>query len=522
MTKKLFLTLVSVVFLVFMLAGCGDKKDDTTDTGDTAADADNTDTGDTGTVSDEDTTDTGDTSVISDEDNADTDDPEPDSDNLETDTDASDEPDSDGTETDTDVSDEPVPDDTETDIDTPNTDSDNTVEIDPVWGAKYQKADEFAERVSADTVKANNKLGMEIFSRLAKEEGAKNVMISPLSIAISMAMTANGAVDGALSEMKEVLGFGEMDLPDVNEQFAQLIASLVEADKDMVLEIADSIWMDDAFAPNVKADFISVLEDFYSAALFTEDFADAATVGKINSWVSEKTREKISKIIDEIGPNTVMYIINAIYFKAGWTTPFNLEETHQGSFKLSDGTFKDVDFMHGGGFGAPDLYFNLNHEEGYSVVRIPYGRGVFAFYGLVRSGDIEDFISDIAENGIDSYLEEMRIYQLYELELPKFRFAYEKSLKDTFIALGIGQIFNGGLDNIASDVEGLHVNDIYHKTFIEVNEEGTEAAGYTYIDPEPAGDPYGFFGTHPFVFMIRDDRTGSILFIGKVEDPTAE
>ena len=522
MTKKLFLTLVSVVFLVFMLTGCGDKKDDTTDTGDTAADADNTDTGDTGTVSDEDTTDTGDTSDISDEDNADTDDPEPDSDNPETDTDASDEPDSDGTETDTDVSDEPVPDDTETDIDTPNTDSDNTVEIDPVWGAKYQKADEFAERVSADTVKANNKLGMEIFSRLAKEEGAKNVMISPLSIAISMAMTANGAVDEALAEMKEVLGFGEMEMPDVNEQFAQLIASLVEADKDMVLEIADSIWMDDAFAPNVKADFISVLEDFYSAALFTEGFADAATVGKINSWVSEKTHEKISKIIEEIGPNTVMYIINAIYFKAGWTTPFNLEETHQGSFKLSDGTFKNVDFMHGGGFGAPDLYFNLNHEEGYSVVRIPYGRGVFAFYGLVRSGDIEDFISDIAENGIDSYLEEMRIYQLYELELPKFRFAYEKSLKDTFTALGIGQIFNGGLDNIASDVEGLHVNDIFHKTFIEVNEEGTEAAGYTYIDPEPAGDPYGFFGTHPFVFMIRDDRTGSILFIGKVEDPTAE
>ncbi|MBR6245597.1 hypothetical protein IKR20_08540 [bacterium] len=526
MTKKLLLTLVSVVFLVFMLAGCGDKKEnDTTDTRDSDTSETDTDTIEPdldNTETDADASETDTDEPKHDTDNTDTDDPEPDSDNPETDTDASDEPDSDGTETDTDVSDEPVPDDTETDIDTPNTDSDNTAEIDPVWGAKYQKADEFAERVSADTVKANNRLGMEIFSRLAKEEGAKNMMISPLSIAISMAMTANGAVDGALSEMKEVLGFSGMEMPDVNEQFAQLIASLVEADKDMVLEIADSIWMDDAFAPNVKADFISVLEDFYSAALFTEDFADAETVGKINSWVSEKTQEKIGRIIDEIGPNTVMYIINAIYFKAGWTTPFNLEETHKSSFKLSDGTFKEVDFMHGGGFGAPDLYFNLNHEEGYSVVRIPYGRGVFAFYGFVRPGSIEDFISDIAENGIDSYLEEMRIYQLYELELPKFKFAYEKSLKDTFTALGIGQIFSGGLDNIASDVEGLHVNDIYHKTFIEVNEEGTEAAGYTYIDPEPAGDPDGFFGTHPFVFVIRDDRTGSILFIGKVEDPTAE
>ena len=499
MTKKIFFTLISAVFLVFMLAGCGDKKDDTTDTGDTAADADNTDTGDTATTLDEDATDTGDTAVISDEDNADTDDPETDSD------------------------------DTATDIDTPNTDTDepwpdfdSIAETDPVWREKYQKADASAERVSEDVVKANNKLGIEIFSRLAKEEGAKNVMISPLSIAIAMAMTANGAVDGALAEMKDVLGFGEMDLPDVNEQFSQLITSLVEADKDMVLEIADSIWMDDAFAPSVKADFISVLEDFYSAALFTEDFADAATVGKINSWVSEQTHEKIDKIIDEIGANTVMYIINALYFKAGWTTPFNLEETHKGSFKLSDGTFKEVDFMHGGGFGAPELYFNIDHEENSSVVRIPYGRGVFAFYGLVRPGNIEDFISDIAENGIDSYIKGMRKYQIYELELPKYRFAYEKSLKDTFIALGIGQIFDGGLDKISSDVEGLHVNDVFHKTFIEVNEKGTEAAGYTYIDPEPGGDPDGFFGTHPFVFVIRDERTGSILFIGKVEDPTAE
>ncbi|MBP5435716.1 serpin family protein [bacterium] len=512
MTKKLFLVLVSALFLVFMLVACGDDKkgDDTTDTDDTAmaADADNTDTGDTATTPDEDATDTGDTAVNSDEDNADTDDPETDSDDTATDID--------DTTTDIDTSN------TDTDDDEPWPDFDSIAETDPVWREKYQKADESAKRVSDDVVKANNRLGLEIFSRLAKDEGAKNVMISPLSIAISMAMTANGAVDEALDEMKEVLGFGEMDLPDVNEQFSQLIASLVEADKDMVLEIADSIWMDDAFAPGVKEDFISVLEDFYSAALFTENFADAETVGKINSWVSEKTHEKIGRIIDEIGPNTVMYIINAIYFKAGWTTPFNLEETHQGSFKLSDGTFKNVDFMHGGGFGAPDLYFNLNHEEGYSVVRIPYGRDVFAFYGFVRPGSIEDFISDIAENGIDSYLEEMRIYQLYELELPKFKFAYEKSLKDTFTALGIGQIFNGGLDNIASDVEDLHVNDIYHKTFIEVNEEGTEAAGYTYIDPEPGGDPDGFFGTHPFVFVIRDDRTGSILFIGKVEDPTAE
>ena len=494
MTKKSILALVSAVFIVLIIAACGNDKNkeesENTDTGDTdtaiVPDTDPADTGDTETVPDEDPAEVGDTETVPDEDPAEVDDTEI-------------------------VSDED--DDTDT---VPDSEA-----VDPEWAAKYKKADESAEKVSEDVVKANNKLGMEIFSRLAKEEGAKNMMISPLSIAISMAMTANGATDDALAEMKEVLEFSEMDLPDVNEQFAQLIASLVEADKDMVLEIADSVWMDDAFAPGVKEDFISVLEDFYSAALFTEDFEDAATVGKINSWVSEKTHGKIDKILKEIPQNTVIYLINALYFKAGWTTPFNLEETHKGSFKLSDDTFKEVDFMHGGGIGAPVLYFNINYEEGSSVVRIPYGRGVFAFYGLVRSGDIEDFISDIAENGIDSYFEGMRTYKIYELELPKFKFAYEKSLKDTLNALGIRQIFEGGLENI-SDTEGLRISDIRHKTFIEVNEKGTESAGYTYIDPEAAGDPDGFFGTHPFIFVIRDERTGSILFIGKVEDPTAE
>ena len=217
MTKRSFLTVVSALALVFMLVGCGSDKKESgkTDTVDSEAvtDTDPTDMGDTEAVTDADPTDTDDTEVVPDEDKTDT-----------------------GTDTDTE---------------------------DSSWETKYKKADESAEKVSKDVVKANNKLGIEIFKRLTKEEGSKNVMISPLSIAISMAMTANGAVDEALAEMKEVLGFGEMDLPDVNEQFAQLIASLVEADKDMVFEIADSVWMDDAFAPGVKEDFISVLEDFY-------------------------------------------------------------------------------------------------------------------------------------------------------------------------------------------------------------------------------------------------------------------
>ena len=398
------------------------------------------------------------------------------------------------------------------------------------WEAKYKKADGYAEKVSEDVVNANNDLGMKIFSRLAADEAGKNMMISPLSISIAMAMVTNGATGENLDEMKEVLGFGEMELPDVNEQFSQLIASLVEADKDLVLEIADSVWMDDVFAPDVKQDFVDVLTEFYDAAFFTEDFQDEATVGKINSWVSEKTHEKIDKVIDEIGPNTIMYLINAVYFKAAWTTSFDKESTYEGTFMLSDGSEGKADYM---GFSydqeVPDFYSyssDWGDENGYSVVRLPYGRGVFAFYGIVPTYDnksnIDDFIAKIAENGFDSYISQLE-ERSFPVQLPKYKFAYEKSLVDVFKSLGMEKAFaEGALMNIAEEPHAPFISDIYHKTFVEVNEEGTEAAAVTVVEVGENAMPSGFYANRPFVFVIRDDRTGSILFIGKVENPKAE
>ena len=398
------------------------------------------------------------------------------------------------------------------------------------WEAKYKKADGYAEHVSKDVVKANNDLGMKLFNALASEETGKNMMISPLSISIAMAMVTNGATGESLDEMKEVLGFGEMELGSVNEQFMQLIASLVEADKDLVLEIANSVWMDDVFAPDVKQDFVDVLTNFYDAAFFTEDFQDEATVGRINSWVSEKTHEKIDKVINEIGPNTIMYLINAIYFKAAWTTSFDKDSTYEGTFMLSDGSEGKADYM---GFSydqeEPEFYSysaDWSDENGYSVVRIPYGRGVFAFYGIVpgysNKTNIDKFIEEIAENGFDSYISQLE-ERSFPVQLPKFKFAYEKSLVDVFKGLGMEKAFvDGALMNIAGEPHAPFISDIYHKTFIEVNEEGTEAAAVTVVEVGDNAMPSGFYANRPFVFVIRDDRTGSILFVGKVENPRAE
>jgi len=290
------------------------------------------------------------------------------------------------------------------------------------------------------------------------------------------------------------------------------------------MAIANSVWMDLAFEPRVKEKFLAVLDEFYDAEAFALDFGNPDSVDVINGWVKENTMEKIEKIIEEIGADTVMYLINAIYFKAAWTVTFDKESTYDGQFTLSDGSTKTVEMMTFKDAQDFDFYSSGWEEGDYSVIRLPYGRGKFAFYGIIpNSGSIDDFISKMAENGLDSYFKNLVETEEVPVTMPKFKFEYEKSLVDVFKALGMEKAFDtGGLLELAQDGENLYISDIIHKTFIEVNEEGTEAAAVTAVEVGETSMPAGFYGNRPFVYVIRDDRSGTILFIGKVEDPSAE
>jgi len=397
-------------------------------------------------------------------------------------------------------------------------DSDTTSELE----VKYKKADEHAADVSKEIVDANSKFAGEIFSALSAE--GKNIMISPLSISIALAMATNGASDENLGEMKDVMGFDQMTMEEVNTQFYNLINSLVDADKDLVLTIANSVWMDEDFEPRVKEDFLSALEDSYSAEPYTLDFADAAAPDTINQWVSDNTNGKIEKIVEQIGADTIMYLINAIYFKAAWTMTFDKENTYQGNFTKSDDTSVEVDLMTFKESQEFDFYSSGYEDGTYSVVRLPYGRDKFAFYGIIPNGNgkVDDLVADMKENGVDKYFENLQKGEVPVI-LPKFKFEWEESLVDIFKSLGMEKAFvEGGFLNLAEDGEGIYISDIKHKTFIEVNEEGTEAAAVTSVEFGETSMPEGFYGTKPFVYIIRDDRSGTILFMGKVEDPTVE
>ncbi|MFO7736306.1 MAG: serpin family protein [bacterium] len=389
---------------------------------------------------------------------------------------------------------------------------------------RYQEADEHADSVSSEITEANTAFATKIFNALSQEEEGENMMISPLSISIALAMTINGASGENLDEMKEVMEFADMDMSDVNEQFYHLIQSLVEADKDMILAIANSVWMDDDFEPRVKEKFLDVLDESYDAEAYALDFNDPDSVDVINDWVKENTMEKIEKIIEEIGADTVMYLINAIYFKAAWTITFDKESTYDGEFTCSDGTKKTVEMMTFKDNQDFDFYSSGSEEGDYSVIRLPYGREKFAFYGIVpNGGSIDALISEMAENGIDSYLSNLVETEEVPVIMPKFKFEYEKSLVDIFKTLEMEKAFKtGGFLELAENGDNLYISDIIHKTYIEVNEEGTEAAAVTAVAVGETAMPSGFYGNRPFVYLIRDDRSDTILFMGKVEDPTEE
>ncbi|HOW50835.1 MAG TPA: serpin family protein [bacterium] len=396
---------------------------------------------------------------------------------------------------------------------------------DPATTVKYQAADEHAAAVSPAVVAANNDFAARIFEVMATAEQGKNLMISPLSIELALAMTMNGASGDNLTEMQTVLGFDDLTLAAIDAQFLHLIKSLESADKDMVLAIANSIWMDDLFEPRVKTAFKEALLASFEAEPYTVDMADTATVDLINQWVSDNTNGKIEKIIDDINDDTVMFLINALYFKAAWTVTFDEDRTYDGQFELTDGTQKTVKMMtfkeaqefkfFSSGYGA---------AGGYSAVRLPYGRDKFAFYGFIpNDGTVDDFIGRMADEGLDGFFTNLVATEEVPVLLPRFKFAYEKSLNEILQALGMEQLFApGGLLNMADQGEGLYVSEVKHKTYIEVNEQGTEAAAVTSVEVGETSVPEGFYATKPFVFVIRDDRSGTILFMGKVEDPSQE
>lgn len=368
-------------------------------------------------------------------------------------------------------------------------------------------------------VEADQSFSYDIFQQtVSYDREEENVFISPLSISMALAMTLNGAEGETYDQMKEALHLSGMDTEEVNQAFQSLIELLVAADPKVDMRIANSVWHDQGLS--VKEDFLQRLEEFYEAEVAGLDFQDPGSVDTINNWVDENTESKIEKILDEIPEDMVMYLINAIYFKGDWLSKFDKDDTRKADFHLESGETVQVDMM------SQKERFAVHFSEDVRMIELPYGDSLYTMTVLMP-GDAEmpldQFIEEkVTRENLSDWRDNLHVSDV-PLELPKFEMEYEITYNDILKSMGMEQAFIGGLadfSGIADVSQNLYISEVKHKTFVSVDEEGTEAAAVTSVGVRVTSLPPSMIVNRPFVFLIYERESGTNLFMGKVKNPT--
>lgn len=368
---------------------------------------------------------------------------------------------------------------------------------------------------SLSLVNSGNSFTFNLFSKIPDSQG-HNVMVSPLSISLALSMALNGADGGTKDSIINTLGLTGLSLDEINQTYLDLISALEAADSKVVMDIANSIWIKKSYP--VLDSFITVNQKYYDARVETLDFDQAALV-TINNLVDAKTNGKIPTILDQIQANEIMFLINAIYFNGKWKVQFTKSNTSDGSFSLGSGSTVNVPLM------KLKDQFGYTKQTGYEALKMPYGRGKFSMILLLPDvgeapGQLIGQLNPSVWAGLKTSLANP---QMVDVWLPRFTFNWGSDLKDILSSLGMAVAFSSTQANFSkiNASDQLFITEVKHKTFIEVNEEGTEAAAVTSvgIGTASAGPGPEFHATRPFLFLITEEDTGAILFAGKVENP---
>lgn len=366
-------------------------------------------------------------------------------------------------------------------------------------------------------VDSDNKFGFKLFNEIIKQEQDKNVFISPLSISMALGMTLNGANGETQSAMEQTLELAGLTTDEINRSYRSLIKLLTNLDRKVIFQIANSIWYRQGM--NFEQEFLDLNKTYFDALVQALDFGDPNSAKIINDWVKDNTNSKIEKIIDSIDPNIVMFLINAIYFKGTWTYEFDKEQTRDDFFTLPDGSLKPCKMM------VQTNEFDYYENDDFQAIDLPYGNEQFSMTIFLPKHS----------KGIDSLVEEFNAQNWSQrltsfspdsvtLQFPKFKLEYEIKLNDVLTALGMGVAFTGAADFTRMyKPGGLWIDYVKHKTFVEVDEEGTEAAAVTVVAiiDSAGGSKVKFMRVdRPFLFVIRENHSGTILFMGKIVEPT--
>jgi len=367
-------------------------------------------------------------------------------------------------------------------------------------------------------IESGNAFAFDVFKKVLAGSGTyENIMISPLSISYALSMTLNGATGETRDAMMEALRINGITTDALNNSYMELTKALLSVDKRVLMSIANSVWTENDFI--VKQAFIDILTNFYDAESKPFDINDATAPDKINAWIEANTNGLIKEMINELEDNTVMLLINAIYFKGKWGSEFDASKTVQEPFYKTGSSQVEVPMM------KQKNDFMVYEGNGFVVAEFPYGQGNFVM-NVILPNDQSGLASIASQVDNESFAG--WIGQLAEREtdvsFPRFKYGYQKTLKEVLTDMGMGIAFTEDADfsNI-SDQFDLLINDVTHQTFIETNEEGTEAAAATVVTVGTTSMPPPmliFNMDHPFIYIIRETTTNSIIFMGRVADPS--
>jgi len=370
-----------------------------------------------------------------------------------------------------------------------------------------------------EVVASANKFAFDLFVPvLSGEDGAGNLMISPFSITSALSMTLNGAAGETFNAMNSGLRYDGQTIEEINDTYLKLIKEMIPVDEKVIMEIANSAWVEKKFTP--KQAFMDALVKWYLAEVKNIDVTDPGAVDQINAWIGDKTHDKIQNMVASLPDNLAMLLVNAVYFKGKWKHQFDKDDTHDRSFFVTPDAPVDVPMMY------QKEKFAMAGTENATLVELPYGQGNYSMVVMLPDEGVsnEAAAQTLTPENWGEWMASLSAGATeVEIYLPRFKYEYKRNLNDDLSSLGMGIAFdpdNADFSNI-SDLQ-LYITDVLHQTFIETNEEGTEAAAATVViigttsmpPPTPVINV-----DRPFLYFIRETTTGTIVFMGQVTDP---
>ena len=372
---------------------------------------------------------------------------------------------------------------------------------------------------SAEVITTNNNFGLEMLNTILENEDKANVLISPASISLALGMAYNGAESSTKEAFESLLDYEGLSRDEVNEITQELIHTLVTNVKDNTLEIANSVWYHQDFP--VYQSFIDLNTLYFDAEVKELDFSNPSTVDKINKWVADNTHDKIKEIINGLSPDARMVLINALYFNCLWEIEFDKEESAEEYFYNENGSQYGLVTMM-----KTESEFNYASNDNFTAVELPYKNGKFSMHLFLPKGQktVDELISELDGDSWNAWLESYQKTEDVQVIMPKFKFDYEREMGPDLISMGLEEAFTNSADFSGISEIDLFISRVIHKTYIDVNEEGTEAAAVTAIVFEttsvgPGGGPIIVRFDKPFLFAITEKSSKSIVFIGKMMQP---